>query len=114
MKVIVVYDGDGKIAAMWEKDENASYNYMETEIPDGMLAEGVDLIETEEGGYPEIRLRSSDEILAEEATAEEHRQLVQGIRDRVAAGGDLRTLIGELPLSNSEKWDLEEEVKNGI
>lgn len=114
MKVIVVYDGGGKITAMWEKDENASYNYMETEIPDGMVAEGVDLIETEEGSYPEIRLHSSDEILAEEAAAEEHRQLVQGIRDRVATGGDLRTLIGELPLSNSEKWDLEEEVKNGI
>lgn len=114
MKVIVVYDGDGKIAAMWEKDESASYNYLETEIPDGMVAEGVDFIETEEGCYPEIRLRSSDEILAEEAAAEERRRLVQGIRDRVAAGGDLRTLIGELPLSNSEKWDLEEEVKNGI
>ena len=114
MKVIVVYDGDGKIAAMWEKDDKVSYNYLETEIPDGMVAEGVNFVPTEEGSYPELRFRSSDEILAEEAAAEEHRQMVQEIRERVVAGGDLRTLIGELPLSNSEKWDLEEEVKNGI
>lgn len=112
MKAIVVYDNDGNIAAILEKREGESYNSLETEIPDGMTPERVEIVQGENISYPMVQFRYDVDIPKE--TNSEHDRLIRDIRERVAAGGDLRIIIGELPLSNAEKWELEEEVKHGI
>lgn len=51
--------------------------------------------------------------VAAEATLDEHQAMVENIRQRVASGEDLKTIIASLDLTDEEKWKLEAEVKEG-
>ena len=45
--------------------------------------------------------------------SESESEVVECIRKRMAAGEDLRDIIDEMNLSDSEKWALEKRVKEG-
>ncbi len=108
MRAIVAFDKEGNVIATAPCDEQVmAVRCMIVNIPTGAV---VDKVNLENVKRPVVEWHDT---LTE--TEQKRAELVQKLTDRVKNGASLRELIGNMDLSNSEKWKLEEAVKaNGI
>lgn len=111
MKKTIIYDSNGKIWNIISGTENAIQNIqsMEVDIPDGAGIEKINL-ENPDEPYPVLVWPISE--------ISEKTELYKDVLQQAKAGKNLREIIADLDLTNKEKWELEnavkEEMQSGI
>lgn len=124
MKAIIVYGPDGEIlAAVCGTDCPDEVYCMTKELPDDAVLDSVDITDPQ---LPEVIYHIADPEEAEEAQEEsipmeseeeiavrQRMELIEEIRSRVSAGENRQEIINAMDLTNTEKWQLDKEVKEG-
>ena len=109
MEALIIYDETGKIwlIAHGETKEPKGLKWIKTDLPEGAQVTGMDVLEQDRPS-PVFSFAQN-----EDGNTNLLERQVANLRKRMAAGENLRMLIGKMNLTDAEKWELEKKVKEG-